>query len=132
MLSRLIKAAVIAAVLALVIDSLPDIKRYLELREMLSARTGEEVMGVEVVLGFVVGYLVCTRQGREGLQKALDSAQAIMASDETRRLLGEGLSAATPLANLLGKGGKRTSLAVIRGVIEELVDRRADQQARAA
>ena len=34
MLSRLIKAAVIAAVLALVIESLPDIKRYLELREM--------------------------------------------------------------------------------------------------
>lgn len=34
MLSRLIKAAVIAAVLALVIDSLPDIKRYLEIRDM--------------------------------------------------------------------------------------------------
>jgi hypothetical protein len=35
MLTRLIKAAVIAAVLALVIDSLPDIKRYLEIRDML-------------------------------------------------------------------------------------------------
>jgi len=34
MLSKLIKAAVIAAVLALVVDSLPDIKRYLEIREM--------------------------------------------------------------------------------------------------
>jgi len=34
MLSRLVKAAIIAAVLAVVIDSLPDIKRYLELREM--------------------------------------------------------------------------------------------------
>lgn len=34
MISRLIKAAVIAAVVAMVIDSLPDIKRYLELREM--------------------------------------------------------------------------------------------------
>jgi hypothetical protein len=34
MLSRLIKAAVVAAVLALVVDSLPDIKRYLEIREM--------------------------------------------------------------------------------------------------
>ena len=34
MLGRLIKAALIAATLALVIDSLPDIKRYLELREM--------------------------------------------------------------------------------------------------
>jgi hypothetical protein len=34
MLSRLIKAVAIAAVLALVIDSLPDVRRYLELREM--------------------------------------------------------------------------------------------------
>jgi len=34
MLGRLVKAALLAAVLALVIDSLPDIRRYLELREM--------------------------------------------------------------------------------------------------
>ena len=34
MLGRLVKATVLAAVLALVIDSIPDIKRYLELREM--------------------------------------------------------------------------------------------------
>jgi hypothetical protein len=34
MMSRLIKAVVVAAILAVVIDSLPDIKRYLELREM--------------------------------------------------------------------------------------------------
>jgi Family of unknown function (DUF6893) len=34
MLSRLIKAVLVAALLALVIDSLPDIKRYLDIREM--------------------------------------------------------------------------------------------------
>jgi len=34
MLSRLVTAAVIAAVLVVVIDSLPDIKRYLEIRDM--------------------------------------------------------------------------------------------------
>jgi len=34
MVSRLIKAAIVAMILAAVIDSLPDIKRYLELREM--------------------------------------------------------------------------------------------------
>lgn len=34
MISRLIKAALLAAVLAAIIQSLPDIKRYLELREM--------------------------------------------------------------------------------------------------
>ena len=35
MLSRLVTAAVIAGVLALVIDSLPDLRRYLEIRDML-------------------------------------------------------------------------------------------------
>jgi hypothetical protein len=34
MVTRLITAAVIVAVAAIVINSLPDIKRYLELREM--------------------------------------------------------------------------------------------------
>jgi hypothetical protein len=34
MIGRLIKAALIAIVLAAIIQSIPDIKRYLELREM--------------------------------------------------------------------------------------------------
>jgi hypothetical protein len=38
MLTRLVKAAIIAGVLALIIDSLPDIKRYLEIRDMLGPR----------------------------------------------------------------------------------------------
>jgi len=34
MIGKLIKAAIIAVILAVIIQSLPDIKRYLELREM--------------------------------------------------------------------------------------------------
>jgi Family of unknown function (DUF6893) len=34
MLGRLIKAALIAIVLAAIIQSIPDIKRYLEIRKM--------------------------------------------------------------------------------------------------
>ena len=34
MVSRLIKAAIVAAILTAVIQSLPDIKRYLEIRKM--------------------------------------------------------------------------------------------------
>ena len=34
MVSRLIKAAVLAVVIAVIVQSLPDIKRYLEIREM--------------------------------------------------------------------------------------------------
>ena len=34
MIGNLIKAALIAAVLTLIVQSLPDIKRYLEIRDM--------------------------------------------------------------------------------------------------
>lgn len=34
MIGRIIKAVLVAAVLAAIIQSLPDIKRYFELREM--------------------------------------------------------------------------------------------------
>ncbi len=34
MITRLVKAALLAALLAAVVQSLPDVKRYLELREM--------------------------------------------------------------------------------------------------
>jgi hypothetical protein len=43
MLTRLVKAAIIAGVLALIIDSLPDIKRYLEIRDMLGPRAQERM-----------------------------------------------------------------------------------------
>jgi hypothetical protein len=34
MISKLIKAAMLAAVLAVIVQSVPDVKRYLELRDM--------------------------------------------------------------------------------------------------
>jgi hypothetical protein len=34
MLGKLIKAALLAAVIAVIVQSLPDVKRYLELRDM--------------------------------------------------------------------------------------------------
>jgi len=34
MISKIIKAAVVAAILAMIVQSIPDIQRYLELRDM--------------------------------------------------------------------------------------------------
>jgi hypothetical protein len=87
---------------------------------------------MEVLIGFAVGYWVGTRQGREGLERTVDSVREIAAHPETRRLLGVGLSAAAPVANVLGKSGRGTGLAVIRGVIDGVVDRRGEHQAHAA
>jgi hypothetical protein len=88
-------------------------------------------MSVEVVLGFAFGYWVGTRQGRKGMLQAIDAAQAIWASPETRRMLAEGLSAVQAAAPGLGRGGghggSRTS--VIGSVVDELIERR---QRRAA
>lgn len=87
---------------------------------------------METVIGFAVGYWVGTRQGRQGLQKALDSAQAIWASPETKRLLSEGLSAfetvAAPAMDRLGGKSSRRS-ALISTVVDELIERRQSRRA---
>jgi hypothetical protein len=91
------------------------------------------VSGVEVVIGFTVGYWVGTRQGRQGLQNALESAQAIWAHPETRRLLGEGLSAvetaAAPALDRLGAGSKSRRSALLGSAMDELIERRQARRA---
>ncbi len=89
-------------------------------------------MGVEVVLGFAFGYWVGTRQGRKGMLQAIDAAQAIWASPETKRMVAEGLSAVQAVAPAAlgrrgGNGNGRSS--VIGSVVDELIERR---QRRAA
>jgi hypothetical protein len=80
---------------------------------------------MEVVVGFAVGYWVGTRQGRDGLARALDSARAIWESPETRRLLQEAGPAVERLQQ--GRGGARA--AIISSVVDEFRERRS---ARAA
>ena len=89
--------------------------------------------GVEVVIGFAIGYLVGTRQGRRGLQEAIDSAQAIMASPETRRMLSEAISTfetvAGPAMNRRGHGAGGRRAALIGSVVDELIERRSRRAA---
>jgi hypothetical protein len=88
---------------------------------------------VDVLIGFAVGYWVGTRQGREGLQKAMDSAQAIWASPETKRLVGEGLTAleaaAGPAMDRLGTKSSSRRTTLISTVVDELIERRARRAA---
>ena len=89
--------------------------------------------GVEVVIGFAVGYWIGTRQGRQGLQNALESAQAIWAHPETRRMLAEGISAIETVA---GPAMERTRSRSRRGtlissVVDELIERRQARHAAA-
>ena len=89
---------------------------------------------MEVVLGFAVGYYIGTRQGRKGLQEAIESAQAIMASPETRKFLSEAISTfesvAGPAMERMGRrssGGNRAAL--FGSVVDELIERRARRAA---
>jgi hypothetical protein len=90
-------------------------------------------MGVEVILGFAVGYWIGTRQGRKGLQQALDSAQAIWASPETKRLLGEALAGlevvAGPAMERVGGRSNGSRVALIGSVVDELIERRSRRAA---
>lgn len=89
---------------------------------------------MEVVFGFAVGYYIGTRQGRKGLQEAIESAQAIMASPETRRFLSEAVNTFETVAgpameriNRKSRGGNRAAL--FGSVVDELIERRARRAA---
>ena len=89
---------------------------------------------MEVVFGFAVGYYIGTRQGRKGLQEAIESAQAIMASPETRRFLSEAISTfetvAGPAMERMGRRTKSGSRAALIGsVVDELIERRSRRAA---
>ena len=88
---------------------------------------------MEVVIGFAVGYWVGTRQGRQGLQNALESAQAIWAHPETRKMLAEGISAVETVAGPAMERGSKSSrsrrTALISSVVDELIERRQARRA---
>ena len=88
---------------------------------------------MEVVIGFVVGYWVGTRQGRQGLQNALESAQAIWAHPEARRMLSEGITAIETVAGpAMDRARSRSRRAALIGsVVDELIERRQARHAAA-
>jgi len=61
------------------------------------------VNSVETVSGFAFGHWVGTRHGREGMQRALDSAPEIRASPETCRLAAGGMSVLKAMAGPAGE-----------------------------
>lgn len=65
---------------------------------------------METLIGFAVGYLVGTRHGREGLEKARESLQAIRNSPETRRLVLTGVAVAGGAVRQVLGGGAGAAL----------------------
>ena len=89
---------------------------------------------MEVVIGFAVGYYIGTRQGRKGLQEAIESAQAIMASPETRRFVGEAMNtfetvAGPAMERVRSRSGSGNRAALFGSVVDELIERRTRRAA---
>jgi hypothetical protein len=76
---------------------------------------------MEALIGFAIGYYVGTREGREGLQKAVAAFDAITKSPELKSLLGQGLSVG---GSLLSKGLESTGgMGFAQGVVGVVADR---------
>ncbi len=85
---------------------------------------------METVIGFVVGYLVGSREGKAGLERLRESVNAIRRSPEVRRFAGEAMSFAESAARQASSG---RGLSGIGGsVARTLLDRAADSRQQSA
>ena len=76
---------------------------------------------MEALIGFAIGYYVGTRDGREGLKRAIAAFDALSKSPELKSLLGQGLSLG---GSLLSKGLEQTGgMGFAQGVVGVVADR---------
>jgi hypothetical protein len=76
---------------------------------------------MEALIGFAIGYYVGTRDGREGLQKALGALDAITKSEEFKNLMSQGLSMG---GAMLSKGLQQTGgMGFAQGVVGVVAER---------
>jgi hypothetical protein len=76
---------------------------------------------MEALIGFAIGYYVGTRDGREGMQRAISAFDALTKSPEFKSLLGQGLSMG---GSLLSKGLQSTGgMGFAQGALGVVADR---------
>jgi hypothetical protein len=83
---------------------------------------------METLVGFMVGYLVGTRQGRDGMRRTRESFDAIRTSPDVRQLVATGAAIAGSTAKQLLSGGAGPLLAAVSrraAVLMNDEDRRA-------
>jgi hypothetical protein len=81
---------------------------------------------METIIGFVVGYLVGSREGKAGLERLRTSANAIMRSPEVRRFAAEAITVAESTARQVssqGAGGIGGIGGIGGSVARTLIDR---------
>jgi hypothetical protein len=89
---------------------------------------------METILGFVAGYLVGTREGKDGLERLRSSWHSIRTSPEVRRLAAEAVTFAEVAVRRSSGGGGLSLGGAVGNVTDMLVKRAAGarQGSRAA
>jgi len=72
---------------------------------------------METIIGFIAGYLTGVSQGREGMERARKSLDAIRTSPEVRRMAGDGVGLAQAILGRVAKNG----LSGLAGGVAEII-----------
>lgn len=80
---------------------------------------------METLIGFVVGYLVGSREGKEGMERLKTSVSSIIGSAEARRMLAEAVAVAEPIARRASSTGLATMGGLGGTVVRQIVNRAA-------
>jgi hypothetical protein len=83
---------------------------------------------METIIGFIAGYLTGVSEGRDGLQRARKSLEAIRTSPELRRMVGEAVGVTHAVVSRAAKGGLGSTV----GEVTELIASRASARERRA
>jgi hypothetical protein len=78
---------------------------------------------METIVGFVAGYLVGTREGRDGLERLRSSWHSIKTSPEVRKLAAEAVTVAEMAVRRASSGGFGGLGGAVGGVTDILVRR---------
>jgi hypothetical protein len=79
---------------------------------------------METIIGFMAGYLTGVRDGRDGLQRARQSLEAIRTSPELRRFVADAVGVTQAMVSRAAKGG-------LRGTVGEVTELLASRTAGA-
>jgi hypothetical protein len=80
---------------------------------------------METIVGFVAGYLVGTREGKDGLDRLRSSWHSIRTSPEVRKLAGEAVTMAEMAVRQVSGRGSLGGLGGAVGDVRDMLVRRA-------
>lgn len=80
---------------------------------------------METLIGFVVGYLVGAREGKDGVERLKTSVSSIIGSAEARRMVAEAMAVAEPIARRASSAGLASMGGIGGTVVRQIVSRAA-------